>query len=139
MSVGQNLATMRKAFRAMNTHDFSVLKEVTTPNVVRHELARAFGERKGQKAVSDFQHSMLDILPDLQSKLEDIFATEDRGVMRYTVSGTHKGEFLGVPPTGNKITFSWIALYRFEKGKIAETWQLLDIAGFLRQIGALNI
>jgi len=68
----------------------------------------------------------------------DIFATEERAAMRITVSGTHQGEFLGTEPTGKKVELNQINLYRFEEGRIAETWQLMDVAGFMRQIGALT-
>jgi predicted ester cyclase len=59
--------------------------------------------------------------------------------MRLTISGTHQGKFQGISPTGKKVTFSSFNLYRFEEGKLAEFWQLIDVANFLRQIGGLTI
>jgi len=55
-----------------------------------------------------------------------------------TQTHTHKGEFQGVAATGKKVRMSGTNVYRFEEGRIAEAWQLYDVAGFLRQIGALT-
>jgi len=76
-------------------------------------------------------------IPDYQIQIEDIFATEDRLAIRFIATGTHRGEFIGYPPTGKKLKVNQINLYRFDGDKIAETWQLMDMVGFLRQINAL--
>jgi predicted ester cyclase len=70
---------------------------------------------------------------------EDLFATEDHDAVRVTSEGTHRGTLQGVAPTGQKIRISGNHTYRFEDGKTAETWQLWDVAAFLRQIGALDL
>ena len=139
MSAEQNIATIKKAVQAQNAREFKVFQDLVTPNVVRHELAHIFGDRRGQKELGDLLQTISKVVPDFQNKIEDVFATENRGAAHLSISGTHKGEFLGVAPTGKKVTFHAITLYRFEEGKIAEVWPLVDVAGFLRQVGALNI
>ena len=57
--------------------------------------------------------------------------------MHIRIAGTHQGEILGVPPTGKRVAYRSVNLYRMTDGKIAETWQLADIWGFMRQVGAI--
>ena len=64
-------------------------------------------------------------------------AEGDKVVTRYTVSGTHQGEFFGVPGTGERITMSGISIDRFEDGKMVEEWPEYDLLGVMRQIGAV--
>lgn len=74
--------------------------------------------------------------PDLQITVEDLIAEGDKVVARDTVTGTHQGEYLGIPPTGKSITYSEIFICRFEDGRIAETWGVVDVLSQLRQLGA---
>jgi steroid delta-isomerase-like uncharacterized protein len=98
-----------------------------------------FGSQKGQKELDDLMQTLSKVMPDFRNKIVDVFATENRGAAHFNITGTHKGEILGVSPTGKKVTFNALTLYRFEDGKIAEVWPLIDVAGFLRQIDAIDI
>jgi predicted ester cyclase len=53
------------------------------------------------------------------------------------VTGTHQGEYLGLPPTGRSVTYNEIFIFRFEAGRIAETWGVVDLLAQLRQLGAI--
>ena len=139
MSAEKNIATIRKSVQAQNARKFDVFTSMVTPNFVRHELAHMFGGQRGQQELDDLLKTINKVLPDYQSTIVDVFATENRGAAHLKISGTHKGEILGVAPTNKTVAFHVIPLYRFEEGKIAEVWPLIDVAGFLRQIGALNI
>lgn len=136
MTAEENIATIRQVINAFNDRDLSTMPQFASHGFVRHDLAGAFDEVKGREEVPDYLHQILKTLPDLQIKVEDVFATEKRAAARFTVSGTHHGEFMGTAPTGKKVEYNQINLYSFEEGKIAETWQLMDVAGFMRQIGA---
>lgn len=138
MTAEENIRMLRRSIQAVNDRDLSIASQLIAPGFVRHDLSGAFGEIKGLKEVTNCIQLVLKALPDAQVKVEDIFATEKRAALRITISGTHQGEFLGTAPTENKVELNQINLYRFEEGKIAETWQLMDIAGFMRQIGALT-
>jgi steroid delta-isomerase-like uncharacterized protein len=138
MTAEENMVILRSIIQAFNDRDLTVVPTLVTPGFVRHDLASAFMEVRGREEVDDFMQVVLSALPDIQVTIEDIFATEERGAMRLTVSGTHQGEFQGIAPTGKKVTFSSFNLYRFEEGKLAEFWQLIDVANFLRQIGGLS-
>ena len=139
MSAKKNIVTIRKSVQAQNARDFNAFKDLVAPNFVRHELAHMFGSQKGQKELDDLMQTLSKVMPDFQNRIVDVFATENRGAAHFSITGMHKGEILGVSPTGKKVTFDAITLYRFEDDKIAEVWPLIDVAGFLRQIGAIDI
>jgi predicted ester cyclase len=58
-------------------------------------------------------------------------------VSRNTVTGTHQGEYMEVPPTGRSVTYNEIFIVRFAGGRIAETWGAVDVLSQLRQLGAI--
>lgn len=139
MSTDANVATIRLALKAINERDLTVNPTLVTPGFVRHDLASAFREVGGREGVADILQLLMRALPDLHIQEEEIIATDDdRAALRVTVTGTHGGDFQGVAPTGNSVEISATHTYRFEEGLFAETWQLWDVATFLRQIGALK-
>ena len=68
--------------------------------------------------------------------VEDLFAFEDKVVLRVTTRATHSGAFQGIEPTGRRIAMTGIVIYRVVGGKIAETWGELDLLGLFRQLRA---
>ena len=76
-------------------------------------------------------------IPDMQVKLEDMVAEGDKIACRWTATGTHKGEFMGVPPTNKKITLTGIHIDRIAGGKVVETWNYTDMLGVMQQLGVI--
>jgi len=74
--------------------------------------------------------------PDLHVTTEDLIAEGDTVVHRWTVRGTHKGEVIGLAPTGREVTAGGISLFRIADGRIVEHWAYADELGFLDQLGA---
>jgi steroid delta-isomerase-like uncharacterized protein len=74
-------------------------------------------------------------LPDFHATIEDMIAEEDKIAVRWTVTGTQKGEFMGIPPTGKKVRFEGMTVYRFEGDKVAEMWWVSNEIAILRQLG----
>jgi predicted ester cyclase len=72
--------------------------------------------------------------PDYQCNVEDLVAAADEVVARLTVSGAHRGEMLGLAPTGKRIRTSGIEVFRFASGTMAAYWATCDARGWLRQI-----
>jgi steroid delta-isomerase-like uncharacterized protein len=138
MNAEKNVATVKKAIQALNERDMSAARECITANYIRHDLTSSFGERRGQGDTVDFFQSVISGIPDMQMNIKDIFATENRVALRYTLTGTHQGEYRGIPATGKKLEINAIHLYRFEGDKIAEQWALPDVAGIYRQMGVLD-
>ena len=75
--------------------------------------------------------------PDLHLTIEDIIAEGDKVMIRLTSRGTHKGEFMGIPPSGKQVTVLEIHIARIANGKIVEHWGLEDNMGMMQQLGAI--
>jgi hypothetical protein len=75
--------------------------------------------------------------PDLKIVIEDRVVTEHKAATRYTLYGTHQGDFFGFPPTGKRVAVKHFQIDRFVNGKIVEQWHLSDGLGLLRQLGKL--
>lgn len=75
--------------------------------------------------------------PDWSSTPEDMVVEGDRVAARWTVRGTHLGDFMGIPATGRAITMAEAGILRFEGGQLVELWRVADELGLLRQLGVL--
>jgi steroid delta-isomerase-like uncharacterized protein len=75
--------------------------------------------------------------PDWHSDLQDLIAVGDKVVERFTASGTHESELMGIAPTGHTVTLPGINIFRLKDGKIVERWGVLDMLGLMRQLGAV--
>jgi steroid delta-isomerase-like uncharacterized protein len=74
--------------------------------------------------------------PDHDAVIHDQVCEVDKVVTRKSFTGTHEGEFLGVPPTGRRVTIDVIDIVRVRDGRIVEHWNIVDLLGALRQMGA---
>jgi steroid delta-isomerase-like uncharacterized protein len=75
--------------------------------------------------------------PDLEYIFEDLIAEGDLVFGRGVISGTHKGDFMGIPATGKKIRWTGTRLFRLENGQVMEGWINLDMLGMMQQMGAI--
>jgi predicted ester cyclase len=80
---------------------------------------------------------LYEAFPDMHYTLNDLIVEGDKAVVRYTVTGTHKGAYHGVPPTNNKMTVWGIVIDRFVGGKFVESWSRLDTLGLMQQLGVI--
>lgn len=76
-------------------------------------------------------------ISDARITIEDLIAEGDKVAARLTVSGTSRGPFAGHPPTGRRVTFTSMRMYRVADGKIVESWAMQDRLGLLQQLGVL--
>ena len=74
--------------------------------------------------------------PDHDAEIHDQVSEGEKVVTRKSFTGTHEGEFLGVPPTGRRVTIDVIDIVRVRDGRIVEHWNIVDLLGALRQMGA---
>jgi steroid delta-isomerase-like uncharacterized protein len=131
----QNKVAARRMFDVLNSHDLAPMDELLTDDVVYHELPP--GLPSGRAGYKAFSQMFLDAFPDLQLTIEDQIAEGDRVVSRVTGRGTHRGELLGIAPTGRRIEASGITIMRFEGGRVAEEWEQLDMLGMMQQLGVM--
>lgn len=134
------ISLVRRGIEAANSGTMAqVAPQILAPGFVRHDLAQAFPEFTSAGGVSDLMSLLRGAIPDYRQEILDIFSVGDRVAMRWVARGTHQGELLRAAATGNAIEVNGINLYRIAEGRIAEVWQLTDLAGLLRQLGILEL
>ena len=77
--------------------------------------------------------------PDLHAHAEMMFAKDDKVVSYLTITGTHKGEFMGMAATGKKISVKGIDIIRMENGKAVEHWGMTDSMTMMQQLGMMQM
>ncbi len=132
----ENKALVRRWFEEVwNRGRAEAIDEMFAEDGVAHGLADASGEPlRGPASFRPFHRSFREAFPDIEVVVEDVIAEGDKVVARNTVTGTHRGEYLGLPPTGRTIAYSEIFIFRFANGRIAETWGVVDVFSQLRQL-----
>lgn len=136
MSAEKNKAIIRRLVRAEEIGDWATVDELTAPNYVYHNPAnprvRTHEEHK-QKVLIALRTGF----PDLKITIEDIIAEGNKVVIRFSFSGTHKGEYAGIPPTNKRIEATAINIFRLADGKVAEQWVESNALGMLLQMGVV--
>jgi steroid delta-isomerase-like uncharacterized protein len=137
MATDQNKALVRRFIEELFTHgNTSAADEILAPDFVEHEQLPP-GIPKGREGVKVLATILRSAFPDLKATIEDTIAEGDKVVIRMTWSGTHKGEFMGVPATGKRVSIGVIDILRMDGGKCVEHWGQMDSMGMMQQIGAI--
>jgi steroid delta-isomerase-like uncharacterized protein len=135
MSTENNKAVTHQFLEELfNKRNLAIADALCATNVVDHGLGP---ETSGVEAIKRSAGMFLAAFPDLHFTFEDYIAEGDQVVVRWTTSGTQKGELMGIPPSGKQISVSGMEIYRFEGGKIVEHWLESDMLGLLQQLGAI--
>ena len=137
--VAANKALFKRFHDAANTGDIEVLAktidELVAPDaVIRTPLPI---DAAGAELLKQVWAMLLRVYPDIHLTVEDLIAEGDKVVARNTVTGTHQGEFMGVAPTGNSVTYNEIFIFRFADGRVVETWGVVDVYAQMKQIGVI--
>jgi steroid delta-isomerase-like uncharacterized protein len=137
MSTEQNKAVVRQMVEEVfNRGNVGRSDEFVAPDFVEHEELPP-GMPRDREGVKQLTALMLSAFPDFKATIDDMVAEGDKVVMRMTWRGTHKGEFMGVPPTGKRVSFEVIDIIRIAGGKFVEHWGLMDGMGLMQQLGAM--
>ena len=135
MSTEENRAINRRAYEeGLNQRNLAVFDELCAPDFVAHRFSRTI---EGLESYKQFLSMYLTAFPDLYFTIEDEIAEGDKVVARNTWSGTHKGDFMGIPPTGKQVTVTGITIARFANGKGVEIWLDADELGMMQQLGVI--
>ena len=118
-----------------NQKNPGLLEGFYTDEFVMHTPIGDFVGPSGYRQVYD---TYVNAFSDCQFTIDDLFSAGDRTVIRYTFSGTHDGELMGVAPTGRRVSVSGISISRVVDGKIVEEWPVWDQMGVMQQIGAVS-
>ncbi len=134
MSVEENKAVVRRHVEELfNKGDLSVADEIISADYVYHSpLGMEF---KGPEGVKQMVAMARDAFPDIHFTIDDMVAEGDVVAVRYTYTGTHKGEYMGIAPTGKKINLTTAIFYRFVDGKEVEALSYGDTLALFQQLG----
>jgi steroid delta-isomerase-like uncharacterized protein len=137
--VTTNKAAFGRFHEAVNSGDVEVISktidEVVDPDLLFH--APVPTGATGAQALKQVWAVLLRAFPDLHVAVEDVIAEGDKVVVRNTVTGTHQGEYRGVPATGKSVTYNEIFVVRFAGRRIAEIWGVVDVLSQLKQLGLI--
>ena len=91
----------------------------------------------GVKEFKELIGRLLDAFPDGRMTIGDVFFEGDKAAIRFTMTGTNKGAYTGVPPTNKKVTVPTIHINRYAGDKVVEVWQAYDTFGMMQQLGVV--
>jgi len=135
----RNKATFRRFQDATNTGDAELISktidEIVEPDVLIRTPSPI--EATGAEALKEVFARLHRAFPDLHVTVEDVIAEGDRIAARNSVTGTHRGDYMGLAPTGRRVTYNEMFIVRFVDGRIAETWGVVDVFSQMKQLGVI--
>jgi steroid delta-isomerase-like uncharacterized protein len=136
MAAETNKLVMNRFLEFINTASEKLAQELISPSAVFHVPGRTEPMR-GPAGYLAIIGMMRGGFPDIQWTLEEMVAEGDKIAARFTMRGTHRGNFFGVPPTGKTISVQAMNIYRLSGGQFVEEYGQPDMLGLLQQIGAV--
>jgi steroid delta-isomerase-like uncharacterized protein len=118
-----------------NQHDPTALDTVFATDAVRHDPAT--GTSEGIESIRAIMQTLLNSFPDLVISVDQALADEDCVILRWTASGTHNGDFQGIPPSGKSFSVKGNSVYQCAGGKIIAEHTVWDTLGLLKQLGVI--
>ena len=128
---GQQLADAY--LQMLNTHDPDLLDRFVAEQYRNHNPFVA----DGREANREFWTAFFGAMPDLSATMEDLAISGDRVVGRYVYRGTHTGELMGIPASGNAVEMRSIDIWRVADGMFVEHWDELNLLEMFQQMGVL--
>ena len=137
MSTEQNKALVRQMVeKVFNQGNMSQVDEFLAPTFAEREELPP-GRPRDREGVKQLTITLRSAFPDFKATIDDIVAEGDKVVIRQTWSGSHKGEFMGIPPTGRSVSFGVIDIIRIAEGRCVEHWGQMDSMSLMQQLGAI--
>jgi predicted ester cyclase len=130
----EKVALVIPLYQAFDTGNVGILDEVVAEAFVDHMVLPGPGPGLGglKEAVTIFRTG----LPDMNITIGAVVVEDDLVAVRQVTTGTHRGDFLGMPATGAEVSFAAFDMYRVQDGLIVESWHVEDLLSMLTQIGA---
>ena len=129
----KNKEVERRVFEELNKGNWSAIDDLFAPDYVYHGPAGM--EARGPDGFKQLMTTMKAAFPDFTMTVHDVMAEGDMVAARATYSGTHTGDFMGIPPTGKRFSMPAQVMVRFENGREVEAWGIGDMLGMLQQLG----
>ena len=133
---GQNEAIAHRYFEEIfNQGKLDVAEEIVANTHINHDRVN---EVQGIGGLKEVAAKYRKAFPDLHLAIEDTISQGDKVVVRWSWSGTHKGDLAGLAPTGKKTGGTGTTIFRLSDGKIAESWVNWDTLGMLEKLGVVQ-
>jgi len=132
MSLEENKAIIRSLIEVFNKHNVALMDDFIAPDVVINNTLR------GLDSFKKFETNFIKGFPDYHETIEDIVAERDKVWVHFKVTGMHTGEYLGLAPTGKKVTYTGVGIWRIVDGKVVERKSVRDMLDFLGQLGVIE-
>jgi steroid delta-isomerase-like uncharacterized protein len=120
----------------LNRQRFEEAEQLLAPDFVGH-FPGVPGPVRGVAGWKQLFDGFLAAFPDYRETVDDLVADGHRVAARIAFGGTHRGDLIGLPPTGKPVTVTGMAILRIAGGRIAEQWAAVDMLGLLQQLGAI--
>ena len=133
MSVENHEFARRWMNEIWNERRDETVEELMAPDAIGHVES---GEMIGREPFLAYRAALLNAFPDLRITVEDTVADDQSVVVRWRVNGTHRGEGLGIPPTGREVSFSGMTWFRVMNGRAVEGWDSWNMGGLLESLRA---
>ncbi len=131
-----HVATIRRTYELISAHDLDGFGALLADDFVEHEELPVGGPTK--EGVLQFFGIQIAGFPDLAMAADEIIDAGDTVVARVRFTGTHDGEFMGIPPTGNAIDVPAIDIFRFDgDGLVSDHWGVFDALRMMQQLGVV--
>jgi steroid delta-isomerase-like uncharacterized protein len=131
-----NAATTRRAYELINAGDLDGFGELVADDFVEHDDTADFAPTK--QGVLELFHMYRAAFPDLRLHAEEVLVSDDKTVTRARATGTHRGELMGLPPTGRSANVKFIDIHQYDAaGLMSGHWGVIDMLSMLQQLGAV--
>ena len=129
-------SSIQRLYDLINAGDIDGFgKQLADDFVEREEIP---GLPPTKDGVVQYFRILLAAFPDMRMDVKDVITSGDKAVARVQVTGTHKGEFMGIPPTGNQVSMNLIDITRFgDDGLAREHWGVVDQLALMQQLGVI--
>ena len=133
MSLEENKAIVRRFIEAYNKHDLASMDDFVAPDFVDHTH-----QQQGLESLKQLFKLAFKAFPDWHETIEDIIAEGDKVWVSTTYTGTFTGEYLGLAPTGKKVTTAAFDIYRIANGKLVEGRNFTNDLALLKPLGVIE-
>jgi steroid delta-isomerase-like uncharacterized protein len=118
-----------------NGHRLAAIDELLDADFVNHSEIPGFPSTR--EGVKSFFGYFIGAFPDLKCTVHDVVAEGDKVVDYFTLSGSHQGEFMGIPATGKHVEFQGMHIFAMRNGRITDHWNVLDLMCLMTQLGGV--
>jgi steroid delta-isomerase-like uncharacterized protein len=131
-----NKTIVARLYSEVSQGNLNVIDELASTDLVEHEVTPGIPPTRA--GVRQMFEGMRAAFPDFELVADDMIAEGDKVFVRATMRGTQRGDFMGMPASGKKVTATVADFFRISEGKVVEHWGVSDFASVMQQAGAVS-